>query len=517
MLRAPSYMLSKLYDGNPKVIILATDSIQISAGDLLDHYVFQLTEGGHFALQENEDPSGAGVLSLDLPPSNVWAFWVPGSISDTSLEQLKTWCSDTGSKDFDAPIIKGGRDALVEGLLARSRQEVQKLANANVALMRDLAALRESWVSHVRIPAAVQELLTNLRLASPRLIFNNSEASNDRAISVGPFDPSCITQSLPVGARGLLGFDLNVTNVGTGQGILFTQLLARDTGAVLAKGQIPFDTLCPGWLPFRLQSASAAASHAVELHVWTESESGATPPQIGVVSPGLLSKFGLNHTAEVAGSSKGPQMLALRLWGGLPGIEIFTLSGELLNQPLAAFAMPVPDSLLKSVTLTRELAAPYPVFGYMEHGKVLLRPLKALPSAAVIRLPAIRGLVEISCEAFIDDRRCETRGLGARIVVTSKGISADQAEKGEGVLAATDWTELNEPLTVSKLMVRFTDVQNEPVDMHLFTRLPKPGTVPPYGRIVFKQFVTEVHAGSAWDMPPIMLRESRVEVKSESP
>ncbi len=166
------------------------------------------------------------------------------------------------------------------------------------------------------------------------------------------------------------------------------------------------------------------------------------------------------------------------------------------------------NSLLRSVQLTRELSAPYPVFGYMEYGKVLLRPLKTNPSAAVIRLPAIRGLVEISCEAFIDDRRCETRGLAARIVVTSKGISVDQAEKGEGVLAATDWTELNEALMVSKLMVRFTDVQNDPVDMHLFTRLPKPGPVPPHGRVVFKQFATEVHTRSAWDTSPIMLRES---------
>lgn len=506
MLRASSHMLPKLYNGNPKVIILATDSIQIGAEDLLDHYVFQLTEGGHFALQGDEDASGAGVWSLDLPPANVWAFWVPGSISDTSLEQLKTWCSDTGSKDFDAPIIKGGRDALVEVLLARSLQDVQRLGNSNVALMRDLAALRESWVSHVRIPAEVQELLTNLRLASPRLIFNNAEASNDRAISVGPFDPSCIIQPLPVGARGLLGFDLNVTNAGTGKGILFAQLVARDTGAVLAKGQIPFDALCPGWLPFRLQSASAAASHAVELHVWTQSESRATPPQIGIVSPGLLSKFGIEHRADAARSSEAPQMLALRLWGGLPGMEIFSFDGELLNQPLAAFTMPVPDSLLKSVTLTRELSAPYPVFGYMEHGKVLLRPLKAIPSAAVIRLPAIRGLVEISCEVFIDDRRCETHGLGARIVVTSKGVAVDQAEKGEGVLVATDWTELNEPLNASKLIVRFVDVQDGPVDVHLFTRLPKPGAVPPYGRVVFKQFATEVHAGSARDTSPIMLR-----------
>lgn len=96
--------------------------------------------------------------------------------------------------------------------------------------------------------------------------------------------------------------------------------------------------------------------------------------------------------------------------GGLPGMEIFTSDAELLNQPLAAFAMPVPDSLLRSVQLTRKLSAPYPVFGYMEHGKVLLRPLNATPSAAVINLPAIRGLIEVSCEAFIDDRRCETRG-----------------------------------------------------------------------------------------------------------
>lgn len=122
----------------------------------------------------------------------------------------------------------------MEVLLARSRQEVQKLGNANVALMRDLAALRESWVSHVKIPAEVQELLTNLRLASPQLMFNNSGAPNDTAIPIGSLN-QCITQPLPMGARGLLGFDLNVTNIGAGQGVLFTQLLAHDTGAALAK------------------------------------------------------------------------------------------------------------------------------------------------------------------------------------------------------------------------------------------------------------------------------------------
>ncbi|PSH62033.1 hypothetical protein CU102_26025 [Phyllobacterium brassicacearum] len=506
MLRAPTHMLSRLHDGNPKIIILTLDSAQPDNELPLDQYVFQLVDDDHFTLVQAEEDGhpNADIHIFDLPPSNVWAFWAPGLVQDTSLDALKTWYANTGGKDLDAPIVKGSQKAVMELLLARSLREAQRLGNMNLALMRDLAVLRESWLNHVRIPAEIEELLANLRLASPRLIFNNSDTPDNVAISI----ESRIIQPLPIGARGLLGFDLNVIDVGAGSGILFAQLLARDTGAVLARGQIAFDALCPGWIPFRLQSASAASSHSLELHIWTESEIGATAPQIAATPAGLLSRFSFDPQANAVRSSQLlAQMLALKLWGGLPGVAMYTFEGELVNDQLTALEVPLPDSLVETVRLTREMTAPYPVFGYMERGKVLLRPLKAIPSAAVIRLPATRGLIEISCEVFIDDRRCEARHLGTRVVVTSRGVEADAAERGEGVLAATDWVELTEPLTPSRLIVRLPDMQNEPVDVHLFTRLPKPGPVPPHGRIVFNRFVAEVHAASAWNVSPIMLRE----------
>lgn len=510
MLRAPSYMLSRLHDGNPKIIILTPDSAQPDYELPLDQYVFQLVDDNHFILVPNEEDAHPtqDIHSFDLPPSNVWAFWAPVSIKDTSLDALKTWCVNTSGKEFDAPIVTGGRQALMELLLARSLREGRRLGTMNLGLMRDLAALRESWLNHVKIPAEIEELLTNLRLASPRLIFSNSDTPDRGSIPIGTSYESRISQPLPIGARGLLGFDLDIIDTGAGSGTLFAQVLARDTDAVLAKGHTAFNALCPGWLPFRLPSASAASSHSLELQVWAESESGATAPKIAVTPAGLLSKFGFNSQASAGRRSEmQTQMLALKLWGGLPGVEMPGLEGESVYKPLAGLEVPLPDSLVEMVRLTREMPASYPVFGYMERGKVLLRPLKAIPSAAVIRLPATRGLVEISCEAFIDDRRCETRHLGARVVVTSAGVDADAAERGEGVLAATDWVELNEPTIPSRLIARLPDARNEPVDLHLFTRLPEPGPVPPHGRVVFSRFVAEVHAASAWNASPIVMGE----------
>lgn len=507
MLHAPAHMLSKLYDGNPKVLVLADGLIPFGRAQThLDHYLFAQGQDGRFLLQGANDE--AGLHALELPPTNVWAIWVPAPVSASMLEQMKDWCIGRGGERFDAVIVEGGHDELVQALLGRSLQETRRLANSNVALMRDVAAMRESWESHVRIPAEIEQLLQNLRLSSPRLIFDNGETPGQRTLPVGPSERAGIVQRLPIGARGLLGFDLRLTGVSDPRGSLFARLVARDTGAVLAEGRTASHNLSAGWLPFRLQRAMSISAHATDLHIWTDSDSGGPVAELAIVRTGLLSEFRVAQDGADARDPEVPHMLALRLWGGLPGVDILSAEGEFGNGPLAAFTMSVPDSVVQSVALTRELSAPYPVFGYMEHGKVLLRPLKSIPSAAVLRLPPTRGLVEVSCEIFIDDKRCETPGLGARIVVTRRGATVEEAENAEGALAATDWVELNEPLKTSKLIARLPDIWNEPVDVHLFSRLPKPGPVPPYGRVVFKGFETQVHAGSAWERSPVMLQAS---------
>jgi hypothetical protein len=197
-------------------------------------------------------------------------------------------------------------------------------------------------------------------------------------------------------------------------------------------------------------------------------------------------------------------MLALQLWGGLPGVRYFAAKGDDEILRGSGTVVPIPAPVVAKVALTREQTATYPVFGYMDPGKVLLRPLKTTASAAVICLPATSGLIEVSCEAMIDDKRCRTRRLGARLVVTPRGIGPDEAEAGRNVLAATEWVELNEPLVPSRLLARLPAAQNIPVDLHLFTRLPEPGPIPPHARVVFGRFEAESHAETTWDMAAVL-------------
>ncbi|HEV7260403.1 MAG TPA: DUF6212 domain-containing protein [Bosea sp. (in: a-proteobacteria)] len=475
-------------------------------------YDCELIGPDHFVLKEAGDAADAlpsTFRPLEVPPTNVWVLWAPDPVHERSLRVLQAWWSSMGGSETPVPIVVGSRADLDAAILERSLREMRKSQHSNQLLMRDLAALRESWAHHVRIPPEVEELLATLRMGLPHLIFDSPTPCDDVEIPGCPTGPEvagtepCLTQRLPGSARGWLGVDLHVADPGRGPGSLHARLEASDLGAVLAQWRVPFDALCSGWLPLRLRSASSRTSRSLTLKVWVTG--GEVAPRLSSSPTGLLHeyRFEPQRPAQLDGRATAG-MLAIKLWGGLPGLRYFEAEDAVQPSQAAAATVSVPDLTVAKVYLTREQSAAYPVFGYMGSGNVLLRPLKTTPSAAVIRLPATPGLTEISCEALIDDRRCQTPNLGARLVVTPCGIGPDDAESGSNVLAATEWTELSEPLVPSRLIARLALPRNQPVDLHLFTRLPEPGPIPPHARVVFGRFEVEIHAAAAWSMAAVL-------------
>ena len=515
ILQATGNVLPQLYSADPKIVAVTSSrnpnaiaqpetAIRWYGCELIGPDQYVLTEAGDLA-----DALPSAFCTLDVPPTNVWAFWAPDPVQERSLRVLQGWWSRMGGSETPIPIVVGNRANLDAAILERSLRETRRLQNSNQLLMRDLAALRESWTNHVRIPPEVEELIGTLRMGRPHLIFNSPLPCDDveiPAYSTGPDIPDmqpCLTQRLPTSARGWLGIDLHVVDPGRGAGSLHARLEATDLGAVLAQWRVPFDALCRGWLPLRLHSASSQTSRSLTLKVWATG--GEEAPRLSSSPTGLLHEYRFEPQSPVQPDGRdAANMLAIKLWGGLPGLRYFV--AEQTGEPShdAGASVPIPDLVVAKVYLMREQSAAYPVFGYLQNGKVLLRPLKTTPSAAVIRLPATPGLTAISCEALIDDKRCQTPRLSARLVVTQCGIGPDDAENGTNVLAATEWTELNEPLVPSRLVARLPFPQNQPVDLHLFTRLPEPGPIPPHGRVVFGRFEAEIHAASAWSMAAVL-------------
>ena len=111
-------------------------------------------------------------------------------------------------------------------MLERALAEAQALYRRNQDLQRGLSTLREDLGRTARTPPEVAELLDNLRLAAPRLIYGNRPAGDGCGVpALAPFDAvdrpaAALVQRLPVWARGLAGIDLHVATPGVGNGVL---------------------------------------------------------------------------------------------------------------------------------------------------------------------------------------------------------------------------------------------------------------------------------------------------------
>jgi hypothetical protein len=232
----------------------------------------------------------------------------------------------------------------------------------------------------------------------------------------------------------------------------------------------------------------------------------ATPPSLSLAPTGLLDEFSLRIDPDCAAASVHPDpelvMLALRLWGGLPGIAYDPAAHLTVRALPASITLALPDHVVAQVHRTREGSAPFPWFGYLGGGKVLLHPLRARVVAACIPLRSIPGLVSVACETLIEDARCQT-SIACKLVVAAPEIAVDEAEREESVLASSGWMVLEAPLRPHLLTAHLREPCHGPVHLHLFSDIPDGGPGH-YGRAVFARLRVEIDGQAAWSMPPAL-------------
>lgn len=495
MLHVSSHMLPSLYDGTPKILVVKSRLANLPAFIPSTHHmtwlVAETADGKSFNLADNRATSSQLEQSeIELPPANVWVVW--SRESDVPLTNLADWWLRSAGADTIPAFVHGDAAALNAALVERSLVETDRLTKANQLLIEDLAALRESWAHHVRLPPELEELLTNLRVAPAHLVFETPAAKGNVTIP----DNGSLRQRLPIGARGFLGIDLHIEAPGSGDGDLRAVLTSSDSEAELAHWKIPYRTLQKGWLPLRLPVASALMARALELRI--KSTGGTSAPRLSCTPAGLLGEYAFTGVNE--GDSAGA-MLALKLWGGIPGLNHTAGSdaAPLPPQPILA----IPEHLVANAQSTRELTWAYPHFGYIDSGWVLLRPLRITPSsAACLSLPAIPGLSAVSCQARIDNGQCKIRHL-VRLAISLPGANVDDVEEGTSALASSEWIELAEPLKAFTLTANLPKPESGPVEVHFFSRLPQGGTLE-QGRVVFGCFEARIDERATWPQGPIM-------------
>lgn len=502
MLHASPDLLPSLYDGRPKVLVATPRDRPMAfvpPADAMRWLVAETSDGSHFVLSVPNGGMARGDRHrIELPPTNVWAVWSPENIVPTT--GLADWWSRVGGNGAEPIFVNGDAATLHSALIERSMAEVARLTRLNQSLIEDLAALRESWAHAIRLPPELEELLANLRAAPPRLVFETPAANGDAAVPRGGTEDGGtsprLRQRLPMGARGLLGIDLHVAAQGVGDGFLDVALVVLETEAELAHWRMPYRELEAGWLPLRLPSASALTWRGLELRI--HATGGTAPPRLACAPVGLFEKYAC---VASAGEIPSGAMLEFKLWGGIPDLKV--PAGAEMAALSANPKIAIAEQVIATARATRDLTWSYPYFGYIDRGRVLLRPLKTSPaSAACVSLPAKPGLAALTCEATIDDRLCRTRLL-VRLVATHPGHSADDAEQGVGVLASSEWIELAEPLKPFALTARLKEPESGPVDLHFFSRLPEGGKLD-HGRVIFSHFEAELDERAAWRRGPIM-------------
>ena len=191
-----------------------------------------------------------------------------------------------------------------------------------------------------------------------------------------------LAQRLPAWARGLVGIDLHVANTPVGSGTLLLSLHAVDAAKGLANWHIPYAELAPGWMPLRLPVALDQFHRALELRVRCIGAE-AEPLHLSVAPVGLAEEFALGQVTDAADEAAvatpldtaDKHMLAMRLWGGLPGIA-YDPARHFAAYPLpSVLAYPLPEHIVANVRRTRECEAKFPWFGYLPKGRILLHPL----------------------------------------------------------------------------------------------------------------------------------------------
>ena len=511
--QAPRSLFPTLYSGAAKAVSIGQSFARwLGSARRLPLRILCATlddERNALLVEEPGAPVDRGSLRrVSVPPTNVWCVCTDDNeVATGAAEMLMAWWREAGGTSALPALWTGTAVALERRLLDRALAEIGELHQRNVALQRSLSALRDEWASVARIPPEIIELLENLRLSQPRVVFASSGFEGETVVPIAEQGPSgsrpfaVLAQLLPAWSRGLAGIDMHVAQGASGNGMLLASLLAIDGNCVLADWQIPFGHLRPGWLPLRFPTALDRPYRTLELRLWRIGAGDS--PRLSLAPTGLLDEFAISigSGAEI-GSVCGPQMLAVRIWGGLPGAPWDAprdTAGRSLRRELS---VSVPDHVVARVHATRRLSPPFVWFGGLPDGEVLLHPVRNKVAAACIALPATSALCRVNCEAAMEDLRRRTP-IACKLVIAVPETTVDQAENDQQVLASSGWIVLDQPRSPTPLSAPLARLHFGPVNLHLFTRVADAGP-DYYGRTVFSRFELRMDSEAPWQMPPIL-------------
>lgn len=239
-------------------------------------------------------------------------------------------------------------------LQARLCEHVQRLAQRNVALQKELGVLRAIHEETQNAFANLEELVAHRGMVPADMAFVN-ECTPNTTTQTALDEEFFVDQVLPISTHGLIGVELHfIARDSRACGALNVTISAIEDSKVLATFDVLYESIRTGWHLMELDRGVAGPPRGVQVRIAWNSIAG-KPPALSLGALQIIDEL-------CATSSDCPNLgraLAMRVWRGLPGVRPPSVSPRVARAsngaPRTIFGLPP-----SSAVATEEISPPAP-------------------------------------------------------------------------------------------------------------------------------------------------------------
>jgi hypothetical protein len=507
---APATELAALYDGKPKIVVHETASLDELAGALAGHVtVLRLrydeesqtvrlsprSRGGGPAARQKP---GEGVEPLAALPTNIVGLWAFNRSQETALRALSEWAEARYGRPLlgvELGDVWGLARQLFDAAWARGAEFERRSAELNDAL----AEIRIEYEETRQVLYRMQGLLWNIHDHPVRQTFASKVGRRALTTRHVPDEGErVLIQPLPVRGRGFAGVDLCIAERTEAAGFLRCTVRNTATQEVYGEWVAGYDTLEPGWLNLSLPVILDANPQHLELTVeWCGP--AAEGPALGLSESQLIGQ----PPITVGGAPLPGKTLALRAWGGFPGLrnEVLAPNVQWITDE-RWFEYVLPKAALASVRKAVEYPSDFEYLALRGDGTILLHPLYDREVSALVSNLLPKGAIRLEAEVSVEGN-CPSPVEFALAAVAPGTDAASVNGGGKHCLATSGWTQVRKPFSKHRVTVELGRPLALAADLYLFTRVPDKGSVD-YGQATFHQFIIAVGAQKGRYCAPVI-------------
>lgn len=412
-------------------------------------------------------------MPLGTPPSGCVLLW---SAHEEDLPEMEACVKNLNGVYARSRFAVGCGSApsLESRLLALALSDTRTYAMRATQLNAALSQIRQEHELTRKVLHNMQDILWNIRGNPPRQTSFTKLGRGRIALDMlKKQGASGFSQRLLVQSKGLAGVDIYIADRCDAPGMMVCKLVAVSTGEVLAHWNSVYSDVEIGWLHLPLSTILAQNNLGLELQVTF------VGPYNDSLTLGLTNEVvsGASYL-NVGGATQQGKMLAMRTWGGFPGIRNESAKGrEPQAENDAFFEYKLSSAQLRRLCLSVDHQVGFPCLHVDDEGIVLLHPLVNVEMSAYLPGGIPRGLRHVEAEVWVNGE-CPSRAEFAIAAVIPGTDPAHVTPDSKECVASSGWTPVSRNFSRELLGLTLQEpyLKGE-LDLYLFTRVPKDHSV----------------------------------------